>query len=276
MCLGQHLPDEAAGLPGVDQVVDDQPAGAAALDPLQHARLALVLLVIGRHADGVDQPQLELARDDLRRDQAAARDRHDALPGAALRQAPGQRPGVPVQLIWSREEDMQHDVYRPMALARLRCVLDDAGGIRAWYHRVVGQSCTLELTGRLLPMAAAQGTQLMECSGNTRSSSFGLLSSAEWTGIRLLDAINRFNIPAGATRLLVSGFDEHSQPSQRSTPGASWIFTFDELERTGAFLATMFGQNPSSMVREDLRRLKQFLEAGEYATATRTDAEGAS
>jgi isoquinoline 1-oxidoreductase beta subunit len=64
-------------------------------------------------------------------------------------------PGVPVQLIWSREEDMQHDVYRPMALARLRCALDGAGGIQAWYHRIVGQSCTLELTGRLLPWAAS-------------------------------------------------------------------------------------------------------------------------
>ncbi|HEX5091112.1 MAG TPA: xanthine dehydrogenase family protein molybdopterin-binding subunit [Burkholderiales bacterium] len=64
-------------------------------------------------------------------------------------------PGVPVQLIWSREEDIQHDVYRPMALARLRCALDGAGGIRAWYHRIVGQSCTQGLTGRLLPWAAS-------------------------------------------------------------------------------------------------------------------------
>ena len=77
----------------------------------------------------------------------------------------------------------------------------------------------------------------MECSGNTRNSSFGLLSSAEWAGIPLLDAIEQFD-PAGATRLLVSGFDQYSQLSERSTPGASWIFSFDELERSGAFLAT--------------------------------------
>lgn len=90
----------------------------------------------------------------------------------------------------------------------------------------------------LLPRVVEQGTHLMECSGNTRTASFGLLSSADWTGIRLLDAIDLFGIPAGATRLLVSGFDQHSQPSERSTPGASWIFTFDELEQSGAFLAT--------------------------------------
>jgi DMSO/TMAO reductase YedYZ molybdopterin-dependent catalytic subunit len=90
----------------------------------------------------------------------------------------------------------------------------------------------------LLPMAADQGQHLMECSGNTRSASFGLLSSADWNGIRLLDAIGKIETPAGATRLLVSGFDQYSQPSSRSTPGASWIFSFDDLERTGAFLAT--------------------------------------
>src|SRR5690348_10996327 len=65
----------------------------------------------------------------------------------------------------------------------------------------------------LMPMVVDQGQQLMECSGNTRTANFGLLSSAQWAGIRLLDAIDRFEIPAGATRLLVSGFDRYSQPS---------------------------------------------------------------
>jgi isoquinoline 1-oxidoreductase beta subunit len=62
---------------------------------------------------------------------------------------------VPVQLIWSREEDMRHDVYRPMARSRLRCALDDSGAIAAWHHRIVGQSCTQGLTARLMPAAAS-------------------------------------------------------------------------------------------------------------------------
>jgi isoquinoline 1-oxidoreductase beta subunit len=64
-------------------------------------------------------------------------------------------PGVPVQLLWSREEDMQHDVYRPMAMARLRCALNPDGTIAAWHHRIVGQSCTQGLTARLMPAAAS-------------------------------------------------------------------------------------------------------------------------
>jgi len=64
-------------------------------------------------------------------------------------------PDTPVQLIWSREEDIQHDVYRPMAMAKFRAALDSAGNVTAWYNRIVGQSCTGGLTARLLPAAAS-------------------------------------------------------------------------------------------------------------------------
>jgi isoquinoline 1-oxidoreductase beta subunit len=64
-------------------------------------------------------------------------------------------PDTPVQLIWSREEDMQHDVYRPMAAARFRAALDKAGNLTGWHNRIVGQSCTAGITARLLPAAAS-------------------------------------------------------------------------------------------------------------------------
>ena len=37
--------------------------------------------------------------------------------------------GQPVQLIWSREEDMTHDFYRPMAVARLSASMDAQGEV---------------------------------------------------------------------------------------------------------------------------------------------------
>jgi isoquinoline 1-oxidoreductase beta subunit len=64
-------------------------------------------------------------------------------------------PDTAVQLIWSREEDMQHDLYRPMAAARFRAALDGAGRIVAWHNRIVGQSCVGGLTARLLPAMAS-------------------------------------------------------------------------------------------------------------------------
>ncbi len=43
-----------------------------------------------------------------------------------------QADGKPVQVIWTREEDISHDVYRPAALARFNARLDAAGNVLAW------------------------------------------------------------------------------------------------------------------------------------------------
>ncbi len=43
--------------------------------------------------------------------------------------------GKPVQLIWSREDDMTHDVYRPAALARFRGSLDAKGNIVSYVNK---------------------------------------------------------------------------------------------------------------------------------------------
>ena len=39
--------------------------------------------------------------------------------------------GRPVKLLWSREEDMQHDFYRPMTMMRFKGALDSAGQLTA-------------------------------------------------------------------------------------------------------------------------------------------------
>jgi isoquinoline 1-oxidoreductase beta subunit len=45
--------------------------------------------------------------------------------------------GAPVQVIWTREDDMTHDVYRPAAIARMEAGLDGAGNIVSWDARSV-------------------------------------------------------------------------------------------------------------------------------------------
>jgi len=62
--------------------------------------------------------------------------------------------GKPVQLIWSREEDIAHDAYRPAISARMSAALDDKGGLSAWHHRMVGPSVGKSVFARMNPLAA--------------------------------------------------------------------------------------------------------------------------
>ena len=46
----------------------------------------------------------------------------------------------PVKVVWTREEDIQHDVYRPYYYDRIAAGLDAHGKPIAWTHRLVGPS----------------------------------------------------------------------------------------------------------------------------------------
>ncbi|QWE16227.1 xanthine dehydrogenase family protein molybdopterin-binding subunit [Polynucleobacter sp. AP-Nino-20-G2] len=55
-------------------------------------------------------------------------------------------PGIPVKVIWSREEDMTHDFYHPIAMAKMTAGLDDAGDITGMHIKVAGQSINATLS----------------------------------------------------------------------------------------------------------------------------------
>jgi isoquinoline 1-oxidoreductase beta subunit len=50
------------------------------------------------------------------------------------------KPGTPVKMVWTREDDMKGGYYRPMYLHTLKAGLDANGTIVGWQHRIVGQS----------------------------------------------------------------------------------------------------------------------------------------
>ena len=59
----------------------------------------------------------------------------------------------PVKVVWTREEDIQHDMYRPCFFDRISAGLDDKGMPVAWNHRFAGSS----IIARYLPPAFNNG-----------------------------------------------------------------------------------------------------------------------
>jgi DMSO/TMAO reductase YedYZ molybdopterin-dependent catalytic subunit len=94
--------------------------------------------------------------------------------------------------------------------------------------------------------AAPMGAHLLECAGNSRAAHFGFMSAARWGGVPLERVLARVRRRPRATRVLVSGFDEHEVQDPGSVPGASWIFGLDQIREAGAFLATEMNGAPLS------------------------------
>jgi len=59
----------------------------------------------------------------------------------------------PVKVVWTREEDVQHDMYRPYWVDRISAGLDDKGKLIAWNNRFAGSS----VLARYLPPAFKDG-----------------------------------------------------------------------------------------------------------------------
>ncbi len=123
---------------------------------------------------------------------------------------------------------------------RLPGLLDLNETWRLNIHGLVNSRLSFTVS-ELQPLVKPMGVHLLECSGNNKGRGLGLISSANWSGIPVIDILNKIDISPKSTRVLISGFDEHSQKILRrtsSTPGASWIFSFEDLESSGAFFAT--------------------------------------
>lgn len=68
----------------------------------------------------------------------------------------GQQVEGPVKVVWTREEDMQHEFYRPYYYDRIAAGLDAGGKPVAWTHRIVGPA----IIARYLPAAFTNGIDI--------------------------------------------------------------------------------------------------------------------
>ena len=71
-----------------------------------------------------------------------------------------KRVNRPVQLVWSREDDMTHDFYRPASYHRMNGAVDAQGNITAWHHKYT----STPISEWFAPQAAPESSELGLCS----------------------------------------------------------------------------------------------------------------
>ena len=72
-----------------------------------------------------------------------------------------QFPGIPIKMIWSREEDMTHDYYHPTAMAKMQAGLDSNGNLTGMHIRTSGPS----INATLNPMAIKNNKDARQLQG---------------------------------------------------------------------------------------------------------------
>ena len=132
--------------------------------------------------------------------------------------------------------------------ARASILLPD---VQSWRVRVDGLvERPLNLTIESLDRSTRPvGLHLLdlECAGNARVARFGMIGVANWAGVPLSEILDQARPRGSATRMLISGYDQYGTPSVSSVPGASWVFSFEELQSAGAILATKMNDKPLSL-----------------------------
>jgi len=103
-------------------------------------------------------------------------------------------PGKPIKVVWSREEDVQHDVYRPAVVAKFRGGLDANGSPVAFWNRIVGPSVTRGFMDRLLPFGG------MDYPPDKTNAEGAADLPYEFTNLRVEHVLSKTPVPVGFWR----------------------------------------------------------------------------
>jgi isoquinoline 1-oxidoreductase beta subunit len=103
--------------------------------------------------------------------------------------------GAPVQLLWSREQDMAHDFYRPAASAVLRATLGSDGRLQALVAGSAGDAVMPRYYARVMPQLA---TRFDTPDKTTAEGLFGLPYRVPH--LRVQHVATRHGVPVGSWR----------------------------------------------------------------------------
>lgn len=100
--------------------------------------------------------------------------------------------GAPVQTLWSREQDMQHDFYRPACVSRFTAGIGTSGELLAWKNTSAGQAIVPQVLKRLFGLPGA---------GPDKTSAEGAFDQPyEWPVARIGHEIVDLGVPVGFWR----------------------------------------------------------------------------
>jgi len=103
-----------------------------------------------------------------------------------------EAPGVPVQTIWSREQDTTHDFYRPACVSRFKAGFDGEGRLVAWWNASAGQAILPNILKRALGLPGV---------GLDKTTSEGAFDQPyEWPNARIGHEIVDLPVPVGFWR----------------------------------------------------------------------------
>lgn len=100
--------------------------------------------------------------------------------------------GTPVQALWDRTQDLQHDFYRPAAVSRFTAALDDNGQLTAWHNLSASQAVLPQVLNRLFGLPAA---------GPDKTTAEGAFDQAyEWPNAKISHCAVDLPMPVGFWR----------------------------------------------------------------------------
>lgn len=100
--------------------------------------------------------------------------------------------GAPVQTIWSREQDITHDFYRPACVSRFTAGLDAHGALTSWKNTLASQAIVPQVLKRMFKLPAA---------GPDKTTAEGAFDQPyEWPNARIAHEMVEAGVPVGFWR----------------------------------------------------------------------------
>lgn len=141
--------------------------------------------------------------------------------------------GRPVKLIWTRNEDMMNDKFRPLTVQRLEVGLDAKGEVVGWRHRIVNES----YLGRVLPPPIFEKIgKRDEVSGGGGEMSYAVANHrVDWVrAARGVDVGAWRGIAAGYTKFAIETFIDELASAKGTDPLAYRIAMLKDDPRAQA------------------------------------------